>query len=87
MTLPNFSQIGDVPQTPPLDLLDPIRKPLLSAAAVAVFCSGAAAAVKLEILPLPAHGQGRGERTQGGDTSKWLNLVECLGINIRGRSW
>ena len=29
VTLPSFSQIGDGPQTPPLDLLDPIRKPLL----------------------------------------------------------
>ena len=28
-TGPNFGQIGDVPQTPPLDLIDPIKKPLL----------------------------------------------------------
>ena len=56
----------------------PPSQSILSAAAVAVFCSGAAAAVKLEILPLPAHGQGRGERTQGGDTSKGLHLTACL---------
>ena len=30
VTLPSFSQIGDGPETPSLDLLDPIKKHLLS---------------------------------------------------------
>ena len=30
VNLPSFSQIGDWPETSPLDLLDPVKKPLLS---------------------------------------------------------
>ena len=32
VTTPSFSQIGDGPQTPPLDLLDSMKKSLLSRA-------------------------------------------------------
>ena len=62
VTLPNFSQIGDVPQTPPLDLLDPIKKPLLREREIA----------RTETLRKRREGEGeqRWMRSRGGEISR-----------------